>query len=214
MPTAARRSDAVHDRLRAQILDGTLQPDDPLPSERTLSDELGVNRHAVREAVKRLEQAGLIRVTHGGATRVLDWREHGGLDLIQDLGPALWPAAAEMRVTIGADAARLCAQRSPDADLKDLVEQQAGGRTYDERLAAYERMWASIVAGSRNVAYRLAFNSLVAARHAEGFDARVYAAEVDDAAAAGRLAAAIGEGEADAAEAIAKALLQRSLAHG
>ena len=214
VPTAARRSDAVHDRLRAQILDGSLAPGDPLPSERTLSEDFGVNRHAVREAVKRLEQAGLVRVTHGGATRVLDWREHGGLDLIQDLGPALWPAAAEMRVTIGADAARLCARHSPDAGLRDLVEQQAGGRTFAARLDAYERMWARIVGGSRNVAYRLAFNSLVAARHADGFDATVYAAEVDDAAAAGRLAAAIEAGESDAAEAIAKALLQRSLAGG
>ena len=212
MTTAARRSDAVHDDLRRRILEGELAPGDPLPSERTLSDDFGVNRHAVREAVKRLEQAGLIRVTHGGATRVLDWREHGGLDLIADLGPALWPAAAEMRATIGADAARLCALRASEVRLADCVERQAGARTYAERLDAYEAMWARIVEGSRNVAYRLAFNSLVAARHAPGFDPQVYTAEVDDAAAAGRLAAAIGSGEAEAAEATAKALLRRTVA--
>ena len=211
MPSPTKRSDAVHDHLRGQILDGALAPGDPLPSERTLADDLGVNRHAVREAVRRLEQAGLIRVTHGGATRVLDWREHGGLDLIGDLGPALWPSAAEMRATIGADAARLCALRSPGVALADLVERQAGGRTYADRLDAYEAMWARVVAGSQNVAYRLAFNSLVAARHADGFDDAVYAAEVEDAAAAGRLAAAIGAGEGEVAQATARALLDRAV---
>jgi DNA-binding FadR family transcriptional regulator len=158
-----------------------------------------------------LEQAGLIRVTHGGATRVLDWRAHGGLDLIGDLGPALWPAAAEMRATIGADAARLCALRSPGIELAELVEKQAGSRTYAARLDAYEALWARIVEGSGNVAYRLAFNSLVAARHAEGFDDGIYANEVDDAAAAGRLAAAIHAGEGDVAQATARALLDRTV---
>ncbi len=211
MPIATRASDAVHDRLRAAILDGTLAPGDALPSERVLSDEHGVNRHAVREAVKRLEQAGLIRVSQGGATRVLDWRAHGGLDLIADLGPALWPAAAEMRATIGADAARLCALRSPEVALSECVERQAGGRSYDERLEAYEQMWARIVEGARNVAYRLAFNSLVGARHAPGFDPRVYAHEVVDAGAAGRLAAAIAAGESGVAEVTARALLERTV---
>src|SRR5215213_10644494 len=70
-------SDTIFDRVRADILSGTLAPGDPLPGERQLAEELGVNRHGIREAVKRLQQAGLVRVSHGGATRVLDWRDHG-----------------------------------------------------------------------------------------------------------------------------------------
>ena len=48
---ANRVSDRVHERLRGQILDGTLAPGDPVPSERSLAEELGVTRHAVREAL-------------------------------------------------------------------------------------------------------------------------------------------------------------------
>src|SRR3954462_9385936 len=78
-------SSAVHTRLREQIMSGELSPGDPIPSERTLSDELGVNRHAVREALKRLQQAGLVRIAQGGATRVLDWRTTAGLEVMLDL---------------------------------------------------------------------------------------------------------------------------------
>ena len=41
-------SDTVHDRLRDEILSGALAPGDSVPSERDLSDQLGVNRHAGR----------------------------------------------------------------------------------------------------------------------------------------------------------------------
>src|SRR5690242_20217974 len=78
-------SSAVHHRLREQILSGELAPGDRVPSERTLSEELGVNRHAVREALKRLQQAGLVRIAQGGATRVRDWRRTAGLEVMLDL---------------------------------------------------------------------------------------------------------------------------------
>ena len=79
-------SSRIHAHLRAEILTGRLEADEPLPSERRLSEELGASRHAVREALKRLQQAGLIAISQGGATRVRDWRRHGGLELMLELG--------------------------------------------------------------------------------------------------------------------------------
>ena len=135
-PVETKRSETVHAALRGAILDGTLAPGDPLPSERVLAAEHGVNRHAVREAVKRLQQAGLIHVTHGGATRVLDWRTHGGLELLTDLPGRLLRDVTEMRATIGADAAALCAERASDAP-GDVVTDGS----YEDRLLAYEALW-------------------------------------------------------------------------
>jgi DNA-binding FadR family transcriptional regulator len=209
LDTSARRSDAVHDDLRAEILDGRRAPGEAVPSERTLSADYGVNRHAVREALRRLQQAGLISVTHGGATRVLDWRAHGGLELLVDLAahePALLASIVEMRASVGADAAALCARRAPLAGLD--AELGAGG-SYEDRLERYERLWERIVEGSGNVAYRLAFNSLVAARHGRGVDPRLYGAEVDDPAAARALAEAIAAGDEDQARRAARELLER-----
>ena len=51
-PTVSAR---IHADLRTEILSGRLAPGDALSSERALSEELGANRHAVREALKRLQ---------------------------------------------------------------------------------------------------------------------------------------------------------------
>ena len=107
-------SGRIYEHLRAEILAGA----ETLPSERRLSEELGASRHAVREALKRLQQAGLIRISQGGATRVRDWRRHGGLELLLELGErarealGLERAVMEMRASVGADAARRCAPRA------------------------------------------------------------------------------------------------------
>ncbi|MDQ2894362.1 MAG: GntR family transcriptional regulator, partial [Actinomycetota bacterium] len=108
----------MHTHLRDAILSGEFVPGDAVPSERELSERLAVNRHAVREAIKRLQQARLVAVSHGGPTRVLDWRTTGGLDLIVDLvrdhseriDAGLMAAITEMRACIGIDAARRCAE--------------------------------------------------------------------------------------------------------
>src|SRR6201991_4954325 len=122
-------SGQIYARLRAEILGGRYAPGDALSSERTLSEELETSRHAVREALKRLQQAGLVSISQGGATRVRDWRRHGGLELLLDLGvdgeapEALHAprAAMEMRACIGADAARRCAERAETARRAEIV---------------------------------------------------------------------------------------------
>jgi DNA-binding FadR family transcriptional regulator len=217
------RSEAVHERLRTMILSGELAPGDPLPSERSLSESHRVNRHAVREAIKRLQQAGLVQVSQGGATRVLDWRATGGLDLLADLTQTedlepLLRAVGEMRACIGADAARLCAERGPDDLIDELprlaatLPDPADVRRYETRFRAYEAFWARIVEGAGNLTYRLAFNSLVGARDGGGIALSIYAAEVDDArAAAVPLADAIAARDGTRAAVLARELLERAL---
>lgn len=59
------------ERLRDTILDdirsGKLNPGDKLPAERTLSDNYGISRHAVREALRTLEMSGVLRFAKGAA---------------------------------------------------------------------------------------------------------------------------------------------------
>jgi DNA-binding FadR family transcriptional regulator len=215
-------SDVVHDRLRLQILRGDLPAGGTLPSERELSATYRVNRHAVREAIKRLQQSGLVQVSQGGATRVLDWRLTGGLDLLDDLAKtgeagALRRSVAEMRASIGVDAARLAAERATPPQREELrrlgaeLPEPADVRRYHDRFLAYERLWAAIVDASDNLAYRLAFNTLVGARAGRDDDLRVYQSEVDDPAAARRLALSIAQGDAEDAARLANDLLRRTL---
>jgi GntR family transcriptional regulator, transcriptional repressor for pyruvate dehydrogenase complex len=165
-------SEEVFSQLRAEILRGELRPGDKLPSERTLTDVFGVNRHAVREALKRLQQAGLVEVSQGGATRVLDLRSSGGLDLLPHLSlrssgrvdPKVLRSALEMRISIGADAARLCARRAV-APLPDRLLQKCEEMETTDDLNALTDLdaafWELVVEGADNIAYRLAFNSLI-----------------------------------------------------
>lgn len=61
------RYHAIADELTEEILRGRYRPGDRLPSERDLAARYGVNRGAVREAIKKLEQLGLASVQPGGA---------------------------------------------------------------------------------------------------------------------------------------------------
>ena len=224
-PAAPRAtvSAEIHRELRARILDGTYAAETALPSERQLSEDLGASRHAVREALKRLQQAGLIAISQGGATRVRDWRRHGGLDLLLALGadgealPAelgLVRAMFEMRASIGADAARLCALRADTATRAELEARAEALAVADgpvARTAVYDVLWDRIIDGCGNLAYRLALNTLVAGQRVLSFDASVVGAEVADHDAVRALARAIAAADPDAAHARARDLLQRSV---
>ncbi|MFF0386476.1 FadR/GntR family transcriptional regulator [Streptomyces sp. NPDC004286] len=226
-PLPVRReaiSDQLYAVLRDRILGGALLPGSPLTAERDLAAEFGVNRHAVREAVKRLQQARLVEVSHGGRTLVLDWRRTAGLDLAlglaaADTGPTiaeLTRDALEMRVCIGADAARLCALRCSDQAASRIMESAGRYAVQGPDLAelgeADVAWWRLIVEGSGNIAYLLAFNSLVtgALPVAEVPDA-LRADELLDVEAHVRLGTLIAAREAHAADRLARELLSRSV---
>jgi GntR family transcriptional regulator, transcriptional repressor for pyruvate dehydrogenase complex len=211
----------IHAQLRGEILAGTYAPGDALPSERRLSEDLGASRHVVREALKRLQQAGLVRISQGGATRVRDWRRHGGLDLLLELGAegdvpdelGLRRSVLEMRASVGADAARRCAVRAGAvvrAELEARAEMLAAETDLDARNTIYEAFWDLVIEGADNLAYRLALNTLVAGQRVLALDASVVGAELADAGAVRGLAAAIAVGDADGAHARARELLGRS----
>jgi DNA-binding GntR family transcriptional regulator len=65
------RSRALATILEAEIGQGRYELGSVLPSEAELRMRFGVGRHMVREAVSRLEQAGLVEKRQGAATRVV-----------------------------------------------------------------------------------------------------------------------------------------------
>lgn len=73
----------IADELTSEILTARYQPGDRLPSERDLAHRFEANRGAVREAMKVLQQRGLIDIQPGGA-RVTPVEE-ASLDVISHL---------------------------------------------------------------------------------------------------------------------------------
>jgi DNA-binding FadR family transcriptional regulator len=224
-------SDHVFAQLRDAIVSGAYAPDAALPSERELAATFEVNRHAVREALRRLQQLGLVKVSQGGATRVLDWRVHAGLDLAMSTAMSTAMSSGdvlpvgtlvrdmmEMRACLGADAARLCALRGGDAAKEAVaaaVDRLAAAAPDLDRMGeANIAVWRAIVAGSGNTAYLLAFNSLVSGALAVGrVPPTLRTAELLDVAGHRLLAAHITAGPpaSAAAEAQARALLTAPL---
>ncbi len=204
--------DKVFEQLAAEIVSGRYPPGATIPSERDLSEVLQVNRHVVREAVKRLEQIGLVKVIQGGRTKVLDFRQTAGLDLLsvvaehaeagEELAPFLL-AALEMRAGMGVNVARLCAQRAGHRvgdELLAISHRLAAVAGGPELLPLDEHFWRLVVDGTGNLAYQLAFNSLIRAVHARtGFSLTWLEQELSRSDYRHPIAAAIAAGDAEAA---------------
>ena len=226
IPAASTRkpvSEQIYSKLRNQILSGELEAGERLHSERALTEAFGVNRHAVREALKRLQQAGLVEVSQGGSTTVLDWRSSGGLDLLSHLSllssgrvdPTILRSALEMRISLGADAARLCARRAVEPlpeRLLLITEEMSDTPDLDALIDLDTQFWALIVGGADNIAYRLAFNSLIRCLRANQKPAlALVAGELLDQSGRRSLAEAIAARDEQAAELGARQALSGSL---
>lgn len=222
----SRRSvtDAVFDQLRGLILGGDVEAGEKLPAERELAARLGVNRNAVREALQRLAQLRLVSIQPGGSTRILDFRAHGGIDLLSYLlfGRGGEPRAdairsmVELRTALGPDIAARAALRRDDAaigQLSAIVERMAEvpGKDPVALQTLSMELWRILVGSSGNVAYALLFNTL---DHAYSGVADVVAPaladELSDLAGYRALVRAVDEKDDKAARRVA----QRMLAHG
>ncbi|TJY61042.1 FadR family transcriptional regulator [Sinimarinibacterium sp. CAU 1509] len=164
-------SDEVFDQLCNRIVSRELKAGDELPSERLLSEMLGVSRNAVREAIKRLQQARLVEVKHGGMTTVLDYRMEAGADLLPSL---LFDRQGKIQVDVARGIVRMRQVLSPEiagdaavhgrditADRLDaIVDGMVAAIAPAELQRLAFEFWDVLVDGSGNIAYRLAFNSL------------------------------------------------------
>lgn len=165
-------SESVFLQLQDKIVRGELAPDSALPSERALSEVLAVNRGAVREAIKRLQQAGLVAVRHGGNHTIRNYEDEAGLELLPSLlvdasgrlDVGVLRSIMAMRSALAPEIAAAAAEQggqSLAAKLETLLEKM---RRSERDLAALQSLvfdfWKTLVAGSGNIAFRLAFNSM------------------------------------------------------
>jgi GntR family transcriptional repressor for pyruvate dehydrogenase complex len=167
-------ADEVAERIRVQILSGALSPGALLPGERDLAGELGVSRLTLRSALVRLQGQGLVQAIHGSGTRVLDWRDCGGIELLGHLvllaeGGALplevLADLLDLRRVVAVEAIGLAAQRGTAEELhalRDHVEAQRALVTDPERFVEADLAFArKLVAASHSLALQLLANSMV-----------------------------------------------------
>lgn len=210
-------SEAVYDQLRQAILNGDIAPGGALPGERRLGEMLGVNRGAVREALKRLEQENLVSIQQGEPTRVKDFRSSARLDLLLwlmrtpsgEVDREVLVSVAELRGAITPRICRLAALREGrrfEAEFKRILdEMESSQQGLPPFHALVEAYWDTMVQGSQNVAYRLIGNTVreIHMEFAEYVRPMLYP-ELGNLERYQELTQAVVAREADRAEAIAR----------
>lgn len=168
--SAALVSHRVFDELLQAVLCGRYAPGERLPGQRALAADLGVTMSSLREALKRLEQMGLVDVRHGDAMRVRDWREHGGLDVLAHLvfrGGALdggvLGAVLEARTLMLRELGGLAAQRRDAAAaerLTGIAATVAGCATAAEAALVDFAFFTEVAQAAGNVVFVLILNAI------------------------------------------------------
>src|SRR5207245_2588055 len=118
---------------RDAVMSGKFQVGDRLPNERTLAEQFAASRTSVREALRGLEQTGVIYIKKGsnGGVFVADLDHRlvsRPFQTLLQLRKVTMDNIAEVRLIFEPEAARLAALRAKPEDLKEL-EQVIEGMT-------------------------------------------------------------------------------------
>lgn len=113
--------EATVDALQAEIASGRWPVGSQIPSEATLTKQLGVSRASLREAIRSLVHAGLLQSKQGAGTYVLSDNATDAA-LRRHLSAAPTGDVAEVRRGLDVVATRLAATRRTEEDLEALED--------------------------------------------------------------------------------------------
>lgn len=146
-------ADVVAERIERLIVDGVLKTGQALPSERRLTDKLGVSRTALREGLKLLRARGIIETSHGKGSFVASLTAQPTLTPMMHLlgsQPRTLYDLFEVRALLEAESARLAALRGTAADFVLIT------RRYEEMLAAHGKETSASTHARLDHAFHLA----------------------------------------------------------
>lgn len=129
------------------IWNGHFAPGTILPAERELSELIGVTRTTLREVLQRLARDGWLTIQHGKPTRVNNFWETSGLNILETLAqldedgmPLLVDQLLSARTNISAIYIRGAVRNAPDKvrelllQANDLADTAEAFSQYDYRL--------------------------------------------------------------------------------
>ena len=139
------------ERLVEYIDQAGLKPGDRLPSERTLSDSLGVSRVSLRQAMTALEVQQILEVRHGGGAFLIAHPSSRDVASRLEQRRQRLPDVLEAREALEVKLAELAAVRRTDDDLEridqaleamaEAIERGENGATEDAQFHA--AVWAA-----------------------------------------------------------------------
>jgi GntR family transcriptional repressor for pyruvate dehydrogenase complex len=118
-------SDIIIRKIKSLLNNGELKPGDRLPAERKLAEQFGVGRAYVRDAIKKLEFHGVLRTLPQSGSVIAGLEIPALEGLITDvlkLDNYDFYSLVETRLILETNAARLCALRRTDEDLRQIEQ--------------------------------------------------------------------------------------------
>jgi GntR family transcriptional repressor for pyruvate dehydrogenase complex len=158
LPTTTRKprnlAQLVVSQLSEHIQKGAMKPGDKLPTETEIMVEQGVSRSVVREAISRMQAAGLVETRHGIGTFVLAPPAVMGIDPATVMTVRDVIALLELRIGLETEAAGLAAARRSEAQLQEvraaLAALQEGARRGEDTVELDQRFHLAIAQASGN----------------------------------------------------------------
>jgi len=205
--------------LLTAILDGTYPHGSTLPGERDLAAQLGVTRPTLRETMQRLACDGWLTIQQGKSTRVNDFWQEGGLNVLgalvrysRNLPPNFVSNLLEVRLAMAPAYTRAAVTR--DAGI--LVDYLAGHQVLEDSPLAFAIFdWGlhrTLTLASGNPVFTLILNGF--AGFYQEMACLYYApdaARASSRAFYAALAAAVTRSDADGAERLAREVMQESI---
>jgi GntR family transcriptional repressor for pyruvate dehydrogenase complex len=165
VPATSSLAETIVRELRDEVLRGRYRPGERLPSERDLAARMEANRGSVREALKKLEQQGLIEIRPGGGARVAPLEE-ASLDVLEHLlvvdgapDPVLTAQCLDVFELLLTGAVRFAVERGTDEELaraRELLRIMWAPKTDEETYVdALNELMELIHTASRNLVLQL-----------------------------------------------------------
>jgi GntR family negative regulator for fad regulon and positive regulator of fabA len=211
----------AEEALLTAILNGTYPPGSTLPGERYLAAQLGVTRPTLRETMQRLACDGWLTIQQGKSTRVNNFWQEGGLNVLGALvhhGSQWLPSnfvsnLLEVRLAMAPAYTRAAVGRDPGT----LVDYLAGHQFVTDEpraLAAFDwGLHRTLTLASGNPIYTLIINGF--AGFYEDMACQYFAldeARASSSAFYAALAAIAVQGDMDGAERLAREVMLESIA--
>jgi DNA-binding FadR family transcriptional regulator len=203
------------ERLRSAIEQRYWLVGTRLPVEADLSESLGVGRNTVREAVRVLVYVGMLETRQGDGTYVRATQEAG--EALRRISRSELRDKLEVRIMLETEAARLAAERRTGSDLQIMMAaldaRARAGKDIDQQIAHDQAFHQALVAASHNTALTEMYGYF-----SESITQTIEQTELNNGVPGPTqeehelLLAAVRQQDPVKAEALARAMLQPSLA--
>ena len=160
----------VIEQIQNNIMEGIFKKGDKLPSERELSEKMGVSRTSIREALRVLETMGVVESRQGEGNFICSNIEKSllqPLSMMFKLNNGSFSDIYELRSILEIECARLSAIRATDMDCRELLsvveemEQETFGENRYEILVELDKKFHNTISDiSKNYLIESLFSTI------------------------------------------------------